>query len=116
MENYQHSLLETGKLLILYNNYVFSDSHPYLYSSHKFTIRPSYIARLQSFVPWPKYLPGPTPKELASAGFTYTGIGDKVICHNCSVKLHSWEVQDDAVKEHYKHSPHCDYIKIICHG
>ena len=86
-----------------------SDNQTYFY-------RPNYKARLHSFITWPKYLPGPTPKELATAGFTYTGISDKVICYNCKVKLHSWEVQDDAVDEHFNHSPHCNYIKSIFQG
>ena len=32
-----------------------------------------------------------------------------------AVKLSAWERDDDAIKEHYKWSPECEYIKMVEH-
>ncbi|PKK26775.1 E3 ubiquitin-protein ligase XIAP isoform X2 [Columba livia] len=65
--------------------------------------------RLKSFHSWP--LNGQlTPKELASAGFYYTGVGDQVACFCCGGKLKQWEPSDRAWSEHKRHFPKCFFV------
>ncbi|NXJ35906.1 XIAP ligase, partial [Ciconia maguari] len=65
--------------------------------------------RLKSFHNWPldSQL---TPKELANAGFYYTGIGDEVTCFCCGGKLKKWEPSDRAWSEHKRHFPKCFFV------
>ncbi|NXW81604.1 XIAP ligase, partial [Alopecoenas beccarii] len=66
-------------------------------------------ARLKSFHSWP--LNGQlTPKELANAGFYYTGVGDQVACFCCGGKLKQWEPSDRAWSEHKRHFPKCFFV------
>ncbi|NXL41511.1 XIAP ligase, partial [Podilymbus podiceps] len=66
-------------------------------------------ARLKSFHNWP--LDGQlTPKELANAGFYYTGVGDEVACFCCGGKLKKWEPSDRAWSEHQRHFPKCFFV------
>ena len=51
-----------------------------------------------------------TAKELAHAGFIYTGYSDKVHCPWCSITLYSFETRDSAYEEHLKHSKGCHYL------
>ncbi|NXJ61620.1 XIAP ligase, partial [Rostratula benghalensis] len=65
--------------------------------------------RLKSFHNWP--LNGQlTPKELANAGFYYTGVGDQVACFCCGGKLNHWEPSDRAWSEHKRHFPKCLFV------
>ncbi|XP_075018483.1 E3 ubiquitin-protein ligase XIAP isoform X1 [Calonectris borealis] len=65
--------------------------------------------RLNSFHNWP--LNGQlTPKELANAGFYYTGVGDQVACFCCGGKLKKWEPSDRAWSEHKRHFPKCFFV------
>ncbi|XP_071425495.1 E3 ubiquitin-protein ligase XIAP isoform X3 [Pithys albifrons albifrons] len=65
--------------------------------------------RLKSFHNWP--LGGQlTPKELANAGFYYTGVGDQVACFCCGGKLKNWEPSDRAWSEHKRHFPKCLFV------
>ncbi|KAM9274031.1 E3 ubiquitin-protein ligase XIAP isoform 1-T5 [Morus bassanus] len=65
--------------------------------------------RLKSFHSWP--LNGQlTPKELANAGFYYTGVGDQVACFCCGGKLKNWEPGDRAWSEHKRHFPKCFFV------
>ncbi|NWS76704.1 XIAP ligase, partial [Crotophaga sulcirostris] len=65
--------------------------------------------RLKSFHDWP--LDGHlTPKELANAGFYYTGVGDQVACFCCGGKLKKWEPSDRAWSEHKRHFPKCFFV------
>ncbi|XP_005022182.4 E3 ubiquitin-protein ligase XIAP isoform X1 [Anas platyrhynchos] len=66
-------------------------------------------ARLKSFHNWPSYglL---APKELASAGLYYTGVGDQVACFCCGGKLKNWEPSDRAWSEHKRHYPRCYFV------
>ncbi|OXB55182.1 hypothetical protein ASZ78_005425 [Callipepla squamata] len=66
-------------------------------------------ARLKSFHNWPAYglL---APKELASAGLYYTGVGDQVACFCCGGKLKNWEPGDRAWSEHKRHFPKCFFV------
>lgn len=83
------------------------------------TYLPEYMrfkSRLQTFKDkWPKYLPGPSPEELARAGFFYLGEGDKVKCFSCGVTLHQWEPDDSAYLEHARWSPNCKYLPLVGH-
>ncbi len=73
-----------------------------------------YESRIQTFRgKWPKYLGGPTPEELARAGFFYLGEGDKVKCFSCGVSLHEWEKKDSAYLEHVRWSPDCHYVPLV---
>ncbi|XP_061214079.1 E3 ubiquitin-protein ligase XIAP [Neopsephotus bourkii] len=65
--------------------------------------------RLKSFHNWP-FNGQLTPKELANAGFYYTGVGDKVACFCCGGKLTNWEPGDRAWSEHQRHFPRCLYV------
>ena len=51
--------------------------------------------------------------QLARAGLYYTGKSDVCQCFLCHVKLNAWERDDDAIQEHYKWSPQCEYIKMV---
>ncbi|MEE6472887.1 hypothetical protein FKM82_009766 [Ascaphus truei] len=51
------------------------------------------------------------PSELAKAGFYYIGPGDKVACFNCDGKLNNWEPKDNAMSEHRRHFPECQFVK-----
>ncbi|XP_055981691.1 E3 ubiquitin-protein ligase XIAP [Sorex fumeus] len=66
-------------------------------------------ARLKSFQNWPEYV-HLTPRELASAGLYYTGIGDQVQCFCCGGKLKNWEPCDRAWSEHRRHFPNCFFV------
>nr|4WVS_A Chain A, E3 ubiquitin-protein ligase XIAP [Homo sapiens]4WVT_A Chain A, E3 ubiquitin-protein ligase XIAP [Homo sapiens]4WVT_B Chain B, E3 ubiquitin-protein ligase XIAP [Homo sapiens]4WVU_A Chain A, E3 ubiquitin-protein ligase XIAP [Homo sapiens] len=66
-------------------------------------------ARLKSFQNWPDYA-HLTPRELASAGLYYTGIGDQVQCFACGGKLKNWEPGDRAWSEHRRHFPNCFFV------
>lgn len=66
-------------------------------------------ARLNSFQNWPDYV-HLTPRELASAGFYYTGIDDQVQCFCCGGKLKNWEPCDNAWSEHRRHFPNCFFV------
>ena len=68
-----------------------------------------YSSRMATFNTWPKAMPI-TAKELAHAGFIYTGYADKVHCPWCSITLYSFETRDSAYEEHLKHSKGCQYL------
>ncbi|NXF88080.1 XIAP ligase, partial [Eubucco bourcierii] len=65
--------------------------------------------RLKSFHNWPLHSQL-TPKELADAGFYYTGVGDEVACFCCGGKLKQWEPDDRAWSEHKRHFPKCLFV------
>ena len=70
-----------------------------------------YERRLRTYENWPKQLKQ-TNSEMASAGFFYTGRGDRVQCYYCGLLLHRWEDEDRPVAEHVRHAPDCLYIKM----
>ena len=51
--------------------------------------------------------------QLACAGLFYSGKSDMCQCFRCHVKLSAWERDDGAIKEHFKWSPDCEYIKMV---
>ena len=68
------------------------------------------ITRLRTFDDWPKYML-PRKEQLASAGFTYTGKGDKVKCFKCGILLRDWRPTDNPFKEHYLWSKNCEFLQ-----
>lgn len=71
-----------------------------------------YESRLKTFDTYPKQML-PDKYQLARAGLYYTGKSDVCQCFSCHVKLSAWERDDDAIKEHFKWSPNCTYIKMV---
>ena len=67
-------------------------------------------ARLETFQKWPR-ADVVRPRELAAAGFLYTGINDRVHCAFCHVKLSTWAKGDRAMNEHRRHSPTCPFVQ-----
>ena len=55
----------------------------------------------------------PDKIQLARAELYYTGKSDVCQCFLFHVKLIAWERDDDAIKENYKWSPQCEYIKMV---
>ncbi|XP_078665406.1 E3 ubiquitin-protein ligase XIAP-like [Branchiostoma floridae x Branchiostoma belcheri] len=51
------------------------------------------------------------PRELAKAGFFYTGSEDRVQCFCCKGILRNWEVGDQAMNKHHRHYPSCPFIR-----
>merc|ERR1712001_443105 len=54
-----------------------------------------------------------TPSELASAGFFYTGCGDKVRCFSGGCGLEMWEPGDKPRLEHSKWYPDCSFVRML---
>ena len=71
-----------------------------------------YENRLKTFDTYPKQML-PDKIQLARAGLYYTGKSDVSQCFLCHVKLNALERDDDAIKEHYKWSLQCEYIKMV---
>lgn len=76
-----------------------SDTTSYMYTEE---------ARLGTYTNWPLTFLAPT--ELAKAGFYYVGPGDKVACFACDGKLNNWEPKDNAMSEHRRHFPNCQFV------
>ncbi|XP_053389566.1 E3 ubiquitin-protein ligase XIAP-like [Mercenaria mercenaria] len=70
-------------------------------------------ARIRSYQDWQEYRTK-TPKELAEAGFFFTGSADFVRCFCCGVglSLRNWAA-DDPVEEHERWFPPCEYIRAV---
>ena len=66
--------------------------------------------RLKSFGNWPKQM-NPKPEQLAKAGFFYEGVSDTCHCFFCGLLVHNWETEDNAIEEHFRHSPKCHYVE-----
>lgn len=69
-----------------------------------------YQARLDSFKEWPASL-CQQPTDLAKAGFYYFGIKDMVKCFFCNGGLKNWDHDDDAIQDHVRWFPTCQYIR-----
>lgn len=67
--------------------------------------------RVQSFGLWPSAMVQ-RPREMAEAGFLYTGVGDKVQCFFCFGRMSNWEESDDPWEEHAYWVPTCQYVII----
>ncbi|XP_063700335.1 death-associated inhibitor of apoptosis 1-like [Culicoides brevitarsis] len=68
--------------------------------------------RLISFEDWPKTMKQ-KPKELAEAGFYYTGKGDRVACFSCGGGLKDWEEMDVPWEQHAMWYSKCEYLKLM---
>ena len=68
--------------------------------------------RLRTFDTYPKQKL-PDKFQLARAGLYYTGKLDICQCFRCNVKLSSWERDDNVIKEHFKWSSNCEYMKMV---
>lgn len=65
--------------------------------------------RLKTFAGWPS--PYVTPTSLARAGFYYVRQEDLVRCAFCGIEIGKWEEGDDAMADHRKWSPDCDFVR-----
>ena len=70
--------------------------------------------RIQSFKKWPKNK-NPKPKDLAEAGFAYTGVEDAVRCFHCGNGLKDWEQADCPWRQHAFHFRNCAHVR-LCKG
>ncbi|XP_048767248.2 uncharacterized protein LOC125674198 isoform X2 [Ostrea edulis] len=70
--------------------------------------------RLESFKTdrWPLSIIQ-TPKQIAEAGFYFTGEEDAVRCHYCDGGLREWEPGDDPWTEHARWFPFCKFVMKI---
>lgn len=66
--------------------------------------------RLSSFEKWPESAPV-EPKQLAKAGFYYTGNTDEVKCFCCRGCISSWEEGDLPLYKHKLHFPFCRFVQ-----
>ncbi|AAQ96394.1 inhibitor of apoptosis [Neodiprion sertifer nucleopolyhedrovirus] len=66
--------------------------------------------RLESFKIWPVSL-SQSPRELAEAGFYYTGFNDTTKCYECGVTLKDWMPEEDIWEQHVKWSPNCYHVQ-----
>lgn len=69
-------------------------------------------ARLRSFGEWPRNMKQ-RPKELADAGFFYTGTGDRVKCFSCGCGLKDWDDDDEPWEQHALWFPKCRYLNLL---
>lgn len=54
----------------------------------------------------------PFIRQLAEAGFYYTGLADHVTCFSCHLNFRNWESEDYPLKEHAIASPTCPFIRM----
>ncbi|XP_033739515.1 E3 ubiquitin-protein ligase XIAP-like isoform X2 [Pecten maximus] len=81
---------------------IYSPKHPHMDTTAK---------REESFKPsWPQDFVMQTPRQLAQAGFFYTGATDTVRCHYCDGGLREWEPNDDPWTEHARWFPLCKFV------
>ncbi|XP_004519914.1 death-associated inhibitor of apoptosis 1 isoform X2 [Ceratitis capitata] len=69
-------------------------------------------ARLRSFEAWPRNMKQ-RPKDLADAGYFYTGIGDRVKCFSCGCGLKDWDDDDEPWEQHAMWFPKCRYLNLL---
>lgn len=71
--------------------------------------------RLVTFSDWPYEDCLCSSKKMAEAGFFHVpseNEPDLVKCFLCLKELDGWEPEDDPWKEHKRHSPKCQFIKL----
>ena len=71
----------------------------------------SYDQRLATYTNWPVILPEKT--LMASAGFYFSKIDDRVLCFHCGEALSKWKPGDNPYVEHAYFYPHCLYIRTM---
>ncbi len=52
-----------------------------------------------------------SPRALAHTGFFYSGPNDRVECFHCGIVLMNWEPGDHPLREHLRHSRHCQFAQ-----
>lgn len=67
-------------------------------------------ARKYTFLNWPTITPSAT--QMASAGWWYTNIADRVICIHCDVMFHNWTEHDNPYDVHRLKSPKCYFVQM----
>lgn len=77
--------------------------------AHKHSTYAIFSKRESSFDDWPVDHPV-SGRDLAEAGFYYTGAADRVKCFECGVQVHRWKKDDDAWIEHARFAPRCPYV------
>ncbi|XP_059082806.1 baculoviral IAP repeat-containing protein 7-A-like [Tigriopus californicus] len=65
--------------------------------------------RLRTFINWPNTRIH--PKDLAKAGFYYTGVQDCVRCIFCGEYVGHWDPNDDPAREHRAIFPQCPFVQ-----
>nr|ANS71023.1 inhibitor of apoptosis 3 [Lymantria dispar multiple nucleopolyhedrovirus] len=68
--------------------------------------------RLATFADWPQHHVL-TPAELAYAGFYCVGRADYVRCAYCRIEIGNWSVGSDAMSDHKRYSPSCEFIRSL---
>ncbi|XP_017080256.1 death-associated inhibitor of apoptosis 1-like [Drosophila eugracilis] len=81
----------------------FSESHEY----PEYALKSS---RLRTFKGWPRNLKQ-KPRQLAMAGFFYTGRQDRVRCFSCGGCFHGWDANDDPWEQHALLLSQCHFVK-----
>ena len=66
-------------------------------------------ARTYTFSNWPSI--NPSGKDMASAGWWYTNITDRVICPYCDAMFHNWVETDRPYEIHCRKSPQCPFVR-----
>ncbi|TRY77154.1 hypothetical protein TCAL_00064 [Tigriopus californicus] len=66
--------------------------------------------RLRTFINWPNTRIH--PKDLAKAGFYYTGVQDCVRCIFCGEYVGHWDPNDDPAREHRAIFPQCPFVQV----
>jgi len=56
----------------------------------------------------------PTIEEFARSRFFYSGINNAFICFYCGQSLQNWGINDNAIIEHTRWFPLCQYAKQLC--
>ena len=67
--------------------------------------------RLLSFGTWPRKNEFPQPSALVSAGFYYTGVGDKTKCFSCEGEVSNWKPDMYPDEVHRTRFPDCLLVK-----
>ena len=69
-----------------------------------------YEKRLETFKIWHRqeYQKG---KDMAEAGFFFSGSLDRCVCKHCGLVLKNWEQFDMPMRDHKYWSPHCKFVQ-----
>ncbi|XP_025070473.1 inhibitor of apoptosis protein-like [Alligator sinensis] len=68
------------------------------------------LYRMSTFSTFPTDVPV-SERNLARAGFYYTGVKDKVKCFSCGLMLDNWKKGDNAMEKHKQLYPSCSFIQ-----
>ena len=71
----------------------------------------SFHGRMRTFeeLNWPQQI-NQSPKNMALAGFFYTGHSDTVECFYCGQQIQSWNTRDVPIEQHIRWNP-CSWAK-----